>query len=133
MFEIGTNYCEYFVVGQVDQTDSFYLRGHFENGAPVLSGRIFGPDGSLVLELVENEITRRSPSGNRRVGFHNGWSIRDEGYREMLRITTEEDDTPLGRGMVTHINGDMYDKSGRQVCQAGNKGFVILAGPFAMG
>ena len=133
LIEIGTNYCEKVRLGWPSEPDNFFLECHHENGEVRVSARIFGADGTILFELIDNELTPRSPSIYRRIGFHNGWRISDDNNREVLQIAYEDTDTPLGRARVTRINGDLFDKDGQQVCKASSNGLIVGGCPFAMG
>ena len=133
LIEIGTNYCEKVRLGWPSEPDNFLLECHHENGEVRVSARIFGADGTILFELIDNELTPRSPSIYRRIGFHNGWRRSDDNNREVLQIAYEDTDTPLGRARVTRINGDLFDKDGQQVCKASSNGLIVGGCPFAMG
>ncbi len=133
LLEIGTNYCQKATLGWKDDADNFFLHCHHEDNVPVVSARVFSAEGTLLFELLDNQLTRRSLPTYRRIGFHNGWRIIDEDNREVLSIITEDRDTPLGPGRVTRIDGNMYDKDGKQVCRAGDNGLIVYGCPMSIG
>jgi len=45
-FDIGSNLCESFQIGRPDN-DGAFLAGAYLNGEPMISGRIYGPDGDV--------------------------------------------------------------------------------------
>lgn len=132
-FEIGTNYCEKVTLGWPEQPDNFFLSCFHVRDNPMVSARIFGPDGTLLFELANNELSARSLSVYRRIGFHNGWKISDQAKNNVLEIVTEQGETPRGPGKVTHINGNLYDKDGKLVCEAGSRGLIAITCACAMG
>ena len=132
-FEIGTNYCENVTLGWPDQSDNFFLHAYHRDGVPMISARIFSADRTLLFELLDNELTRKSLSGYRRIGFHNGWRIVDDDDLPVCDLSPQEGETPIGKGTVTHINGELFDKDGNQIAKASSKGLILEKCPFRMG
>jgi len=121
MFNIGSNICDKFSLG--DPQDAF-ISGYFINGIPIISARIFSHEGQLLFELANNELTPRSNSFYRRIGFVNGWRICNDDNLDVFTVQTDNG--------ITHLNGDIFNKSGEQICKASPKGLLLIAASFRM-
>jgi len=159
-FYVAKNLAPGFVIGYETEPDNFYIVGQTLLSAPVISGRIYGPNGEFLFGLVSNKLTSDSETRFRLAGLGTrpGWSIQDEMGKKVLTIETlegeeakhivqslgqvlEKEDEMAGRALeeftadidrVTRIYGAFFDKHGNLAAR-GDEGGIEVNCPFMLG
>jgi hypothetical protein len=91
-FYVAGNLVSSFVAGYETEPDNFFILGETLGNAPVLSGRIYGPNGEFLFDLISNKLTKDSPSAFRQLGRRKrpGWSVQDDTGKDVFVIETLE-------------------------------------------
>jgi len=159
-FYVAKNIAPSFVIGYETEPDNFYLMGQTLLNAPVISGRIYGPNGEFLFGLTSNKLTTDSPTGFRLAGLGTrlGWSIQDDTGKDVLTIETlegeearhivhsleqafgkEDEIARRARGeltgdvdKITRIYGEFFDKYGNLAAR-GDEGGLEVNCPFMLG
>jgi len=129
-FDIATNLVDKFIIGYEAEKDNFYLKGDTKFGKPVISCRVYGPDGEFLYGLDKNNLTVDTPPRFRFMLTKEGWhKVIDDKGKELLRIETIEDDQ---RNEITHIYGEFFDNRGKLAAR-GDEYELLLNCPAKLG
>ena len=126
MFNLGTNLMNSFRAGWPNGPENFYIAGRIVNDKAIISCRILSPQGNLLFELQNNDLTPQSLAVYRKVGFQNGWEICDENNYTILTLKEEKG--------IFNIYGKFYNKQRRLVAEADENCLLCSGGcPIALG
>jgi len=158
-FYVAKNLAPVFIVGYETEPDNFFIMGQTLLNAPVISGRIYGPNGEFLFGLISNKLSSDYPGRFRLAGLETrpGWSIQDDMGKLVLTIETLEgeeakqivhnlegairEDEIARRALeeltgdidkITRIHGEFFDKHGN-LAAWGDEGGIEVNCPFMLG
>ena len=138
-FYVVKNLAPSFVIGYETEPDDFYIMGQTLLNAPVISGRIYGPNGEFLFGLISNKLATDYPGRFRLVGLGTrpGWSIQDDTGHNVLTIETLEGEEAkqivhsLEQAFqeeidkITRIYGEFFDKHGNLAARGDESGLEV--------
>ena len=91
-FYVAANLASSFAAGYETEPDNFYIVGETLGNAPVLSCRIYSPNGEFLFGLISNKLTKDTPNKYSQKGARArpGWSVQDDTGRDIFIIETLE-------------------------------------------
>ena len=125
LFNVSSNLIDSFTIGWPADSANFFISGRFDGDKPLISARIFGFSGEMLLELIDSELTRQSPRMYQRIGLHDGWKVCDENNHDLIHILIEQN--------RVSVVGEFYDNSGKIAAKGDNAKGLSLYCPFTLG
>jgi len=152
-FHVAANLVSSFAAGYESEPDNFFILGETLGNAPVLSCRIYGPNGDFLFGLISNKLTKDSPGKYKQKGSRSrpGWSVQDDTGNNVFIIETLEGEEAnqivrsLEQGVrkedevahrlleeldsdgdkVTRIYGEFFDNQGKLAARGDESGLEI--------
>jgi len=121
-FRIASKLAESFKIGDFEKRENFFMTGRIEKGEPIISCRLFGPDGLFLCEIEENELLPSSAKIYHKVKTQNGWIVSDSYNIDILKVETVT--TESGHKVVNLI-GDFYNKQKKLVAEGTSIGVGV--------
>jgi len=145
-FYVAANLVSQFIIGYEGEPDNFYIMGQTLLNAPIISGRIYGPNGEFLFGLISNKLATDYPGRFRPVGLGTrpGWSIQDDSGQDVLTIETLEGEEakqivhsleqafPEEIDKITRIYGEFFDSHGDLAARGDASGLEIHC-PYILG
>jgi hypothetical protein len=130
-FNLGTNFCQSFILGEPSNSSDFFLRGQLSGNALQLEGRIFDDSGKLLLEFIgQNSFIKEFP-----LQQGENISVSDEST-DFLKLCIDEPD--LSRfvpmqiefmkskniipNLIVNIHGKFFSNTGKLLAEGSSSG-----------
>jgi hypothetical protein len=111
------------LVGRPEQPHAFYLWLHRVRPGdpiPLLSGRFYGKEGELLLEMERNDLIQ-NPYGFSRIETRGGWALMDTSLQSILAVEVRA----FPNGFLTVLRGELFDATGKRVLRGGDDGLRV--------